>query len=742
MYSINETYRNHILNSITRRPKSKIVVGDTEYTGVSHLKSFPKIEHSTEDMFGSFPAKTCEFEIYNTDGTVNLNGKEISVFRALEIDGSPHWIPMGIFRAENKDITSNLTTKTIKFKGTDRSHLFDVAFNSALHTYPCNLLIFVKQLCANHNIDLENEDFPFYDFELEQSPEFAEGITEREIIRKIAQLGGCMAQITREGKLKISQSEVADIPITSGKYSSLSRENTVYVTGLTLCQSESEDVTAIDDTYVGAYGEFVYRISDNPFIKDRQSEVLASIANCYLGKSVTPFVLGGFIDDFIYDMNDMVTVRDKSGIEFTTPLLSLTTQSRIKSDFKTEVQKEKSSSDGELEGSVKQEIAANKKQGKANEEFIKNFNEKLKTGLEQGSFRKVVSNADGSETTYYFNTPEIENATYIFCFGATGMAWAKGSGCWNGGNPHWQYGATAEGDAILENLLLRTLIADLIRAGTLQSTNGKTRFDLDNAVFRSESEAAYNREFVIELRSGGQSFAVKDAEGNEIGTGSFSARGMSFEQSAPLYEEEQYIAKQKAEWEEKNSPVTWEEYSSSYPDAANLLLFTWRTAHAVLGSLFAISMKSTIPGREGEIIITPEDIVFGDGSKVLTNAPDSTANKVLWSGGIYMHSEQSATLSEAISKQLHGIVLVWSRFDITNKIPLDENFILKFIPKSQVEYFEGCDVIISEPYYAVNKRVWVYDTYIKGDAVNNSYNTVNGIYHYNSNYVLRQVIGV
>lgn len=490
MYSVDEIYQNHILNSLVRRPKSKIVVDGMEYTGESHLKTFPKIEHSTEDMFGAFPAKVCEFEIYNRDGSVNFNGKEVSVYRGLVIGGMPQWVPMGVFKAESKDITTNLTTKTIKFKGSDRSRLFDVAFNSALHTYPCTVLDFVKQLCTNHSVTLANEDFPFASLELTTAPEFTEGITERELIRKIAQLGGCIAQITRNGGLKISQLEAASIPITSGKYSSLSKEQPVYITAVTISQSGAEDVTVSDSTYVGAYGEYVYKIADNPFIKDRQKEVIDEIKSNIINRSVTPFVLNGFIDDFIYDLNDLVTIRDKSGTEFTTPVLSLTTQSRIKSDFKTEVQKEDTSS-GSLGGSLKQQV----------ENSIKDNNDfkKAQTGLNElianamGLHTSTVDDGAGGKLYYFHDTEDIANATYIATFTSNGFAYTKGSGCWNGGNPTWHYGIDSDGNAVLNTLALHGLVADWIKAGTLQSLNGSTFFNLDKGEIGSETteEAVY-----------------------------------------------------------------------------------------------------------------------------------------------------------------------------------------------------------------------------------------------------------
>lgn len=75
MYAASTSYKNYIASSRVRVPKSKIVVGNATYTGQQYLKTYPKISHSNSKMIGGFPAKSCEFEIYNLDGSIDLNGK-------------------------------------------------------------------------------------------------------------------------------------------------------------------------------------------------------------------------------------------------------------------------------------------------------------------------------------------------------------------------------------------------------------------------------------------------------------------------------------------------------------------------------------------------------------------------------------------------------------------------------------------------------------------------------------------
>ena len=62
-------------------------------------------------------------------------------------------------------------------------------------------------------------------------------------------------------------------------------------------------------------------------------------------------------------------------------------------------------------------------------------------------------------------------------------------------------------------------------------------------------------------------------------------------------------------------------------------------------------------------------------------------NKILWSGGYYMTASHTAQLSEPISKQPTGIVLVFSRY--SDGTVRDYHFQTAFIPKSQVEKHPG-----------------------------------------------------
>lgn len=492
MYIPSIDYTDYIAQSRIRKPKSKIIVDGTEYTGETAIKTYPKISHFTSDVLGVFPSKTCEFEIYNKDGNLNLNGKEVAVYRGLDIDGTIEWIPMGLFSGKNEDIVSNSTSKTISFKGYDRTIMFDVPFNPLNHTYPCTLGDFAKQLCKNHAIPLETESFPLSDLILNQAPAVTSNVTERELISRIAELGGCIAQISRSGGLRITKPVESSITVLQGKYKSFSYENQQIITKVVIGQTDNEDTSqTADSEVIGTYGTFIRRIDDNPYIFDRQSEVISSVATEIIGLQTRAFVLNDFIDDFIFDLNDIITVKDKNGNETKVILRSLQTQSRIKSNFSADSIAESSAEATALAGSQKQVAAQQKAESKKFEEQLKQATQDMAVNMNKalGLYSSEIYQEDGSKTVYFHDKSNLETSTYIFTANAEGFAWVSGSGCWNGGIPQWQYGIDSAGGGILSTLLVRDLTANVIKTGVLKSANSpNTSYNLDTGEFKSVAE--------------------------------------------------------------------------------------------------------------------------------------------------------------------------------------------------------------------------------------------------------------
>lgn len=121
--------------------------------------------------------------------------------------------------------------------------------------------------------------------------------------------------------------------------------------------------------------------------------------------------------------------------------------------------------------------------------------------------------------------------------------------------------------------------------------------------------------------------------------------------------------------------------------------------------------------------------------------------KMLWGGdltsGMYMTGDHTANLTEAISAQRHGIVLVFSAYESSS----DTNYSWQcfFVPKQLVALStSGHTFTLDQGKFSRTgtKYLYIYDTYIKGHDDNNLTGTANGITYANNKFVLRYVIGV
>lgn len=121
-------------------------------------------------------------------------------------------------------------------------------------------------------------------------------------------------------------------------------------------------------------------------------------------------------------------------------------------------------------------------------------------------------------------------------------------------------------------------------------------------------------------------------------------------------------------------------------------------------------------------------------------------SKILWSGSWYMTETHKAVLSEPVTDQLTGIVLVWSRY---NNGEVQENgFNSFFVPKAFVDIKRGyghCFIMSTGNTFPVMaaKYLYINNEYITGHAGNSLTGTgTSGITYENNTFVLRYVIGV
>ena len=134
-------------------------------------------------------------------------------------------------------------------------------------------------------------------------------------------------------------------------------------------------------------------------------------------------------------------------------------------------------------------------------------------------------------------------------------------------------------------------------------------------------------------------------------------------------------------------------------------------------------------------------------SDVYINGKSHTKNTLLWSGGHFMTTDQTATLSEPISKQAHGIILVFTPYVDNATKTYDRNTF--YIPKELIAMHNGQSMLFtptgSMPGNIVaNKCLFIFDNKITGHSQNAFAGQVSGsnIYIQNNKFVLQYVIGI
>jgi hypothetical protein len=131
-------------------------------------------------------------------------------------------------------------------------------------------------------------------------------------------------------------------------------------------------------------------------------------------------------------------------------------------------------------------------------------------------------------------------------------------------------------------------------------------------------------------------------------------------------------------------------------------------------------------------------------NSITVNGRSYGTNKVLWSGGHHMSANHTATLSESISSQPNGIVLVFSGYEGGVSGGQISTF---FVPKYVVSEHSGTSYMFimsySASFYHIGcKCLYLNNTSIMGYETNSATGERNGITYENNYFVLKYVIGV
>ena len=334
MNAVSSNYKELINTSLSLTPKFKIVIDGVEYLS-NVIKAYPKISHSNTRFIGGFPAKTLEMEIYDFEDNLDIENKEIEVYKGLVVNGAIEYVKQGVFIAKADNITTNISPKTISLSNVqDRTQLLDDKYESSLDwsTNHTGLEI-VQEICTKKGITLASNTFNFANYSFKQ-PNFPENTTNREVISRIAEIGGGIASFNCNGDLTIKNQYATGDTIQGRRYEKLSKENEFVVNTVVLGKDGIDDDIIYPESIATERVEF--KIFDNPFVDLYREEMIEEVAKYIVGMSYTPYKAENVLDGYIYELNDVVSIVDKNGETFNAVILDISNNSRMKSTIKAD----------------------------------------------------------------------------------------------------------------------------------------------------------------------------------------------------------------------------------------------------------------------------------------------------------------------------------------------------------------------------------------------------------------------
>lgn len=544
------------LKNTGRSFKAKIKLGDNIVSdNINEITLFSPLM-SDKLSFGSAVSSYVEVSLFNCPE--NIGGCEAEIFLMTDaVEGEE--IKLGFFTAEKPKTTDFLTTFTaydrVKSKVKGKYH---TALSGEVYVDE----IFAE-LCGQCGVEYE----PLYPDDTSDSEKskialsLLDGKDKLAVFEQIAAFFGGNLVCNRSGKF-----EVRTLLECTAEYDG----------DMTDTLEIGEDIFTLQRLTCTANGETLTKGTGNgidftcDIMTQSQLDKLHEALSGFSYRSVSCDILVG---DPRIEVGDIVTVKQGESL-YKVPVMQLELSfdggitTKIESFLQTVQEAETERSE-----SISEKIQRSTKYAEAAQTAHDDFIRTLKDGLDKGLYQTDKEAADGSKVTYYHDTPKIEDATYIQIFTSSGRAWAQGSGCWNNGDPNWQYGETKDGDAVLRDLLVRTLTADLIRAGKLSSFDGSTYFDLDNAELVTTAEQTSSSDTTVKLtgklNAGCASFSKtevgSDGEETVLSASTVGDAGVFLQCRKP----EAYVFKEPENWSEMSDIA---KYIYKYTDMMKWLL--------------------------------------------------------------------------------------------------------------------------------------------------------------------------
>lgn len=474
----------------TFRAKILVTFADNstaELTDKDIMQGSLVIKKSTSDE-GSFTVGSAvigelDFEIDNSSGTYDNMSFEGAVFDVRiglvtkqKYDGTftIEWLRKGIYTAE--EITVN--EKYISIVAYDDIAKLDVPFANAGIHFPCSLVGLYGYICTYCGISYASPDFANSGYIVSTGEYIDADASCREVMSYIAQMARAFVSCDNTGTLHLRWYEEAVLGYDEAHnkifYQINERQKingNVQISGVRhILPDETETLIGTD--------RYCIVIEDNPLALDSsflEHDVWTNRrTGGLIGMKLTPFS-SSVISDPAVEVGDMIKISDLNGRIYTTPItniiFSLDAKMTVSCDAETINEKNRTSANPSAR------IISRSKKNTAQQ--ISQYDVRAKQFSQiavnaMGFYQTDEVQSDGSTITYLHDKPLKADSTTIWKKSVDGFFVS------NDGGQTYIAGIDSSGNAVLNILAVKGIVADWIKAGIISDAVGNVSIDMSN----------------------------------------------------------------------------------------------------------------------------------------------------------------------------------------------------------------------------------------------------------------------
>ena len=252
--SIKEAY-----NKYTTQRKSYIKSGNNSFF-IQNLDISADC-YEEGNVVGNAISKIAKFDI-ETEVVSGLN--EFEIFDGIWTGSEYEYVSLGTFKLFNEEGTDDFFSSITAY---DKLINFNKEYDPSLVSFPINLYDFLKAICGQASVELENIEIANGNQILDSNP-FVEKETLKQILKALCQINGCFGIISQD-KLKLMLKGTNTLQLDKYQISNPEYKRTTWKINqvvLGMADVEGEYVLRQDSDDIAENGVHKLVINDNPFV--------------------------------------------------------------------------------------------------------------------------------------------------------------------------------------------------------------------------------------------------------------------------------------------------------------------------------------------------------------------------------------------------------------------------------------------------------------------------------------------